>query len=700
MTEPTPLFLSDEPLSDAFRFNADRIVGALFDLIVSAKTDAPLNICISGGWGAGKTTILRTLQRKFAEHRDSESLNDTIHVPLWFDPWKLSNEIEVRESLTRRIMALVESDTDFLKRTSISVDRKNIVRLLSERLLKISPDQVDAFYRANSLAKGSFDEVEELFRRVASTYLDDSDARRRLIVFVDDLDRCRPPRVVEVLEAVKLFFDLPGIVFLFALDRDQVEEAVATAYAFPVERSRVYLEKIFQLTFVLPRKGAADLADFVGQNLSQLGITLHDKALAMAIVNRFGRNLRNLKLFINSFSLQRHLVRDPLQEFDDELLFKWLYLETTMPRSITEAFKEGSLNMVIAFEFLAFGGFLYDAPRHNHYVRVLGESAMNFVELVALAMLPPGDDALLSKARLPAQKQAILTAVQADGDIPAMLGVLREGRVRLLDEDLRSLALLTRRDDLAMASSSPHALQNEADSSLLSAVEDGDILHPMARSDLAGSDWDTYGDRLRERGDYRSAFVAYLMAVLCKPDSQVYLGDLAKVLRSLGRVRASMALLRQAYDMNPRSAYIDTELGYLYDVTLGDKEVGSLWYWSAMAHGAAIAAIPSNLSLNLTASGDSEMAYLAAVDAYLREPNDVRRKTLLNRARTSGRSKAVTDTFDEDCQADLDSATREGRYPYKLDFGEEARLAALVETHPLLSDSIVVNELSRPPIAT
>ena len=47
--------------------------------------------------------------------------------------------------------------------------------------------------------------------------------RGRVVVFVDDLDRCPPERIVQVIDAIKLFLDVPGCVYVMGLDREIIE---------------------------------------------------------------------------------------------------------------------------------------------------------------------------------------------------------------------------------------------------------------------------------------------------------------------------------------------------------------------------------------------------------------------------------------------------------------------------------------------
>ena len=48
--------------------------------------------------------------------------------------------------------------------------------------------------------------------------LREQDSEYRIVVFIDDLDRCTPEKALEILESIKSFFDIEGIVFLIALN--------------------------------------------------------------------------------------------------------------------------------------------------------------------------------------------------------------------------------------------------------------------------------------------------------------------------------------------------------------------------------------------------------------------------------------------------------------------------------------------------
>ncbi|HEY3434703.1 MAG TPA: P-loop NTPase fold protein, partial [Solirubrobacterales bacterium] len=344
--KPT-LVVTDLPHDEALEFNFDPYIETLREFILSVPKDAPFNIRVSGGWGTGKTTVLRRLETVLKE-QSGKSKKETQYVSVWFEPWKLSSEGEVRNALARCVLKKIESDGGFKTNIKMSVQRKNVIRVLSERLLNVDANEVDTFYRMDAKVEDTFIEVEELFKRVAEVYLDDPPHQRRLIIFVDDLDRCQPERVIEVLEAVKLFFDLPGLIFVFALDSDQLERAVASKHKMDQPEAGEYLEKMFQLSIDLPRKKSADLYQYLAGNLAKIGVELENEGLYSAIVDRYGRNLRSLKLFINWFSFHRQLIGQA-GGVDEESLFRWLYLESAMDKTTKRSASKPS-HLALALE--------------------------------------------------------------------------------------------------------------------------------------------------------------------------------------------------------------------------------------------------------------------------------------------------------------------------------------------------------------
>ena len=156
------------------------------------------------------------------------------------------------------------------------------------------------------------------------------------MVFVDDLDRCLPVNALQVLESMKLFFDLPGFIFVVGLDEDIVDRAIrakfendpaaqatgqepADAPRLPQQLGREYVKKIFQVPYSIPPMLPQQLDDLLAamyQEASLEQAQLDDLTrrvrsyLGYLVVGR-RVNPREVKRFINAYTLQT-LIRPDL----------------------------------------------------------------------------------------------------------------------------------------------------------------------------------------------------------------------------------------------------------------------------------------------------------------------------------------------------------------------------------------------------
>src|SRR5207248_10801774 len=101
----------------------------------------------------------------------------------------------------------------------------------------------------------------------------------RVVVLLDDLDRCLPGTVVSTLEAVKLFLSVPKMAFVLAADDALVTLALAQSYGSTSEGRRIarqYLEKIVQIPVRVPALGLADTEAYLAVLLVEDVLTSSD----------------------------------------------------------------------------------------------------------------------------------------------------------------------------------------------------------------------------------------------------------------------------------------------------------------------------------------------------------------------------------------------------------------------------------------
>lgn len=131
-----------------------------------------------------------------------------------------------------------------------------------------------------------------------------------VVILVDELDRCRPAFAVALLERIKHFFEVPHLVFVLLMNRDQLEKAICGVYG-PETDAAAYLGKFLHLSLALPKETArySDQTQqrrlaFVQATLENL--TLPDDPFARALVPcaaAFDLSLRDIERACSQYAL-------------------------------------------------------------------------------------------------------------------------------------------------------------------------------------------------------------------------------------------------------------------------------------------------------------------------------------------------------------------------------------------------------------
>lgn len=368
----TPRLLSDLPLDqpgDRAEFNFHEYADTFARLIADPGTRTPLVIGMSGKWGSGKTTLLRTLQAKLDELRDHDrdrtkptkysfiSDDDTDANfrrcrTVWFNAWKYADEDELLVALVRVIVQTMADDDAVSKILAKALDptypRRDVVAtVLSWFAIKL-PGEVEVGINTGTPKETPFaqktamlDLFMETFDRLMAVWVSGNlfdqklDPQRGVVaVFIDDLDRCLPDKAVQVLEAIKLFLDRPGVVFVLAADADAIHSAIKAHYEklnITDQRAADYLEKIFQVRFALPPLSTPQVQGYL-----DAGLHVQDEKLRQSvelILAGAGANPRQIKTFINDLEVGWAMLTNSGQAegVEKEDFVRWLALNRVSP---------------------------------------------------------------------------------------------------------------------------------------------------------------------------------------------------------------------------------------------------------------------------------------------------------------------------------------------------------------------------------
>lgn len=305
--------LTDNPITDetSDRFGFGPFVNLLEDAICDTES-LPFTVGIFGEWGTGKTSLMHILCQR---------LKSQGYKTIWFNPWKYDNKEELWTALIRSIILELYNETpnkdlkekawNLVKEISWLALKSGIPTATSGIISQHKVERLREIMATQSVREHNFiNKFESNFSELIVDFLGEND---RLIIFIDDLDRCVPENAITVLESLKLYLDNPHCVFVLGMDRAIIELGIRHRYGGDIKLSgREYLEKIVQLPFFLPPIPFKNLQDTLK---SQSNATEYTTQIWDLLRYGLGGNPRKAKRFVNSFYMaQQALEREEVAE--------------------------------------------------------------------------------------------------------------------------------------------------------------------------------------------------------------------------------------------------------------------------------------------------------------------------------------------------------------------------------------------------
>lgn len=285
MTDSRYPLWSDEPAGrDLLSFDA--VAATVVDAVLDDTLD-PIALGLSGSWGSGKTTVLELVQDELYA-RDTSGGPRVLVIPT--QPWSYDPSVGPKESLISEVLNGLarEIDTDagdkaraLLKRLTGRVHWAKAFKVAAKAGIALqlpSVDDVLGLIKDDSDSEDSPERGLAGFREDFAQLLASDGLQHisRVVVLVDDLDRCLPETVVETLEAIRLFLSSKGMSFVIAADEDRVADAIQQRLKTPDEKdagtespAKLYLHKIVQTTIPLPGLSRFDTHAFLFLLLSE-----------------------------------------------------------------------------------------------------------------------------------------------------------------------------------------------------------------------------------------------------------------------------------------------------------------------------------------------------------------------------------------------------------------------------------------------
>jgi HEAT repeat protein len=343
MAEETPrleIFGDSPTTEDGLGF--DDYTNILLELIGNFDVRSPLTIGIHGRWGSGKTSLMRMLKKRFED--------DTKVKTIWFNAWAYGDE-PIGLALLQQILIEFQKE-DGLKEKGKTL-LGNVVKLGTDALLRKTT--TITLKEAKELFENSIG-IKSTLRHDFETAIDEClQDGRRLVVFIDDLDRCLPEKTIEILEVIKLFLDVPKCIFVIGVEKEVIEKGIEVRYKSKEQKIPIsgkdYIEKIIQIPFVLPPIREDDMAAFI----ENLGIVGREKGYVKIVAKGTGCNPRKVKLFLNVLRIRRAIAERTGEGIEPDLSAKLFVFEYVFPEFYKDVVKYKHQDILCKLERLASG---------------------------------------------------------------------------------------------------------------------------------------------------------------------------------------------------------------------------------------------------------------------------------------------------------------------------------------------------------
>ncbi len=214
---------------------------------------APFTLSIHGDWGTGKTFLLKRWQQDLVNQQFK-----AIYFNAWEDDFCDDPLLAILGQLSNYFKkSKLEEIADKVAQSAVPLIIQNTLGIL-EKHTGINPVLNEPQqgplerYRSQRVSK---DELKRQLTEMSEKVTDETG--HPLVFIIDELDRCRPTFAIELLERVKHIFDVPNLVFVFGINRDELSKSLQSIYGEIA--SDVYLRRFFDMELTLPE---ADSANF------------------------------------------------------------------------------------------------------------------------------------------------------------------------------------------------------------------------------------------------------------------------------------------------------------------------------------------------------------------------------------------------------------------------------------------------------
>lgn len=273
--------------------------------LIKESDNQPISIGIHGDWGAGKSSILEMIEDLFDNINSADGKK---YCCIRFNGWKHQGFEDSKMALMSAIVSeltakekLGEKAKDILEKLWKNINWMTVAKTAGKTALGIATgtaplavlssayealkkatttdegitttiDAIGGYLKESKITEDTSSNTEFTeFNKNFKELLDKANIKK-LVVLIDDLDRCLPDVAINTLEAVRLFMFTGETAFVVAADESMIRYAVKkhfpdvvdeNKYNVGLEFSNKYLEKLIQVPFRIPALGEVEACNYI-----------------------------------------------------------------------------------------------------------------------------------------------------------------------------------------------------------------------------------------------------------------------------------------------------------------------------------------------------------------------------------------------------------------------------------------------------
>ena len=276
------------------------------------ECDTPITVALQGDWGSGKTSLMNLIK---------EQLDSSTCATVWFNTWQYAQ--------------FNLSDTLALSMMSHFIDRLSLPDSSAGKTAKALLGLARAVAVGGASVIGHGDTIKTVITELESSKTNTSDPTQaleslkkrlgeiveekatkqeveKIVVFIDDIDRLVPIKAIELLEALKIFLDIPRCVYIIACDYSVVATGLKSKFgvADGELKGKSFFDKIIQVPFKMPIR-RYEVDTYIKNLLHKIGIETSEEEIGLyreLVEYSVGFNPRTMKRLINSLLLLKLLA--------------------------------------------------------------------------------------------------------------------------------------------------------------------------------------------------------------------------------------------------------------------------------------------------------------------------------------------------------------------------------------------------------